>query len=50
MAALRTAITLWLAQQGKPHLPTLAAEAFDLMDGGLQQVRECRPATRRRKK
>jgi AcrR family transcriptional regulator len=50
MSALRTAITLWLAQQGKPHLPTLAAEALDLIDGGLQDVGECRPASRRRKK
>ena len=49
MSALRTAITLWLAQQGKPHLPTLAAEALDLIDGGLQQVGERAPASRRRK-
>ena len=49
MSALRTAITLWLAQQGKPHLPSLAAEALDLLDGGLQQVGERPAATRRRK-
>jgi AcrR family transcriptional regulator len=49
MAALRTAITLWLAQDGKAHLPTLAAEALDLLDGGLQQVSERLPASRRRR-
>jgi AcrR family transcriptional regulator len=57
MAALRTAITLWLAEQGKAHLPTLAAEAFELLDGGLQQVADARgetpcpgPSTRSRRR
>ena len=45
MAALRTAITLWLAEQGKTHLPTLAAEALDLLDGGLQHVGDVRGGT-----
>jgi AcrR family transcriptional regulator len=36
VAALRAAMTLWVAGGGSADLPTLAAEALDLLDGGLQ--------------
>jgi hypothetical protein len=36
LATLRVAVSSWLADGGKAHLPTLAAEALDLLDGGLQ--------------
>lgn len=36
LAAVRVAIYTWLAGGGEEHLPTLVAEALDLLDGGLQ--------------
>jgi AcrR family transcriptional regulator len=38
LAAMRVAWAAWLAGGGEAHLPTLVAEALDLLDGGLQQV------------
>ena len=38
LAAVRVAIGMWLAGEGRAHLPALVAEALDLLDGGLQQV------------
>jgi AcrR family transcriptional regulator len=50
LAALRVAMSAWLAEGGTAHLPTLVAEALDLLDGGLQQcVTRAEPAPRRRK-
>jgi AcrR family transcriptional regulator len=37
LASLRVAVAAWLARDGQPHLPTLVAEALDLLDGGLEQ-------------
>ena len=42
LAAVRVAIYSWLADGGQQHLPTLVAEALDLLDGGLQS---CVPAS-----
>jgi AcrR family transcriptional regulator len=36
LAATRVALTTWLAGGGQRHLPSLVAEALDLLDGGLQ--------------
>ena len=36
VGALRAATASWFAGGGRAHLPTLAAEALDLVDGGLQ--------------
>jgi AcrR family transcriptional regulator len=36
LASLRVAVAAWLARDGRPHLPTLVAEALDLLDGGLE--------------
>jgi AcrR family transcriptional regulator len=50
LAALRVAMSAWLADGGTTHLPTLVAEALDLLDGGLQQcVTPVKPARRRAK-
>jgi AcrR family transcriptional regulator len=38
LAAVRVAIGMWLAGEGRADLPALVAEALDLLDGGLQQV------------
>jgi AcrR family transcriptional regulator len=38
LAAMRVAYTTWYAGGGVAHLPTMVAEALDLLDGGLQQV------------
>lgn len=38
LAAVRVAVGAWLAREGGAHLPTLVAEALDLLDGGLQQM------------
>jgi AcrR family transcriptional regulator len=38
LAAMRVAYTAWYAGGGQAHLPTMVAEALDLLDGGLQQV------------
>jgi AcrR family transcriptional regulator len=38
LAAVRVAIGMWLAGEGRANLPALVAEALDLLDGGLQQV------------
>jgi len=38
LAALRVAFTAWLAEEGRPQLLDLVAEALDLLNGGLQQV------------
>jgi AcrR family transcriptional regulator len=46
LAAIRSAVTLWVAGGGSAYLPTLAAEAMDLLDGGLQ-IGENPPARRR---
>lgn len=49
LAALRVALNAWLADGGKAHLPTLAAEALDLLDGGLQRcVTRAKPPRRKR--
>jgi AcrR family transcriptional regulator len=49
LAALRVALNAWLADGGKAHLPTLAAEALDLLDGGLQHcVTRAKPPSRKR--
>ena len=49
LAALRVAVNAWLADGGKAHLPTLAAEALDLLDGGLQYcVTRAEPPRRKR--
>jgi AcrR family transcriptional regulator len=37
LASLRVAVAAWLARDGQPHLPTLLAEALDLLDGGLER-------------
>jgi AcrR family transcriptional regulator len=37
LASLRVAVAAWLARDGQPHLPTLVAEALDLLDGGLER-------------
>jgi AcrR family transcriptional regulator len=50
MAALRVAIDAWLARDGQPHLPTLVAEALDLLDGGLEQGLTRLPALRGRRR
>lgn len=50
MAALRVAVAAWLAKDGRPHLPTLVAEALDLLDGGLEQGLTRLPALRRRRR
>lgn len=36
LAALRTAITVWLSSDGEADLGLLVEEALDLLDGGLQ--------------
>jgi AcrR family transcriptional regulator len=38
LAAMRVAIGMWLAGEGRANLPALVAEALDLLDGGLQQL------------
>lgn len=38
LAAMRIAWTAWYTAGGTDHLPTMVAEALDLLDGGLQQV------------
>jgi AcrR family transcriptional regulator len=38
LAAVRVAIGMWLAGEGRANLPALVAEALDLLDGGLQQL------------
>jgi AcrR family transcriptional regulator len=49
LAALRVALNAWLADGGTAHLPTLAAEALDLLDGGLQHcVTRAKPPRRKR--
>jgi AcrR family transcriptional regulator len=49
LAALRVAVNTWLSDDGKAHLPTLAAEALDLLDGGLQHcVTRAKPPRRKR--
>jgi AcrR family transcriptional regulator len=48
LAALRVAVADWLAGGGQAHLPTLVAEALDLLDGGLQQGVARPPPARRR--
>ena len=50
IAALRVAVAAWLARDGEPHLPTLVAEALDLLDGGLAQGLTRLPALRGRRR
>jgi AcrR family transcriptional regulator len=48
MAAARAAWQSWLEGGGEAHLPTLVAEALDLLDGGLQKMANEAPKPRRR--
>ncbi len=48
MGATRAAFGLWLEGGGKAHLPTMVAEALDLLDGGLLQMTAAAPKPRRR--
>ncbi len=48
LASLRVAVAAWLVRDGRPHLPTLIAEALDLLDGGLERGLTRMPALRRR--
>lgn len=48
MGATRAAFGVWLEGGGKAHLPTMVAEALDLLDGGLLQMTPAAPKSRRR--
>jgi AcrR family transcriptional regulator len=50
LASLRVAVAAWLARDGQPHLPTLVAEALDLLDGGLERGLTRLPALRGRRR
>ncbi|HEY3239047.1 MAG TPA: TetR family transcriptional regulator [Acidimicrobiia bacterium] len=48
MGATRAAFGVWLEGGGKAHLPSLVAEALDLLDSGLLQMTGGAPKPRRR--
>jgi AcrR family transcriptional regulator len=45
LAALRSALQLWLAGDGRDDLISLANQALDLLDGGLQHTPDLGPRT-----
>jgi AcrR family transcriptional regulator len=48
LGATRAAFGVWLEGGGKAHLPTMVAEALDLLDGGLLQMTAVAAKPRRR--
>ena len=48
LGATRAAFAVWLEGGGTAHLPTMVAEALDLLDGGLLQMTGDAPKPRRR--
>ena len=48
LGAMRAAFGMWLEGGGEAHLPSLVAEALDLLDGGLLQMTAESPKPRKR--
>jgi hypothetical protein len=48
LGATRAAFTVWLEAGGQSHLPSLVAEALDLLDSGLLQMTATTPKPRKR--
>ena len=48
LGATRAAFTVWLEAGGQSHLPSLVAEALDLLDSGLLQMTADTPKPRKR--